>query len=115
MDLDIAFRDCAALPLHGLARDRDGELVRRTWLAVVLHSNSKSARATVLRAGAGERRTVAGNIHTRDRNAVHVQVPSMVLVLELSARTVSLVLCVEPEVCEAARYVDFPAARHFPG
>ena len=113
MNLDIAFRDCAAL--RGLTRDRDGELIHVVArLAVVLRSDSEGAWYAVLRAGAGERRIVAGNSHTHDRNAVHVQIASMVLVLELSAGAVSLVLCVEPEVCEASRYVDFPTAGYFP-
>src|SRR5207245_1632189 len=99
MDLDIAFRDYAAFRRPTV--DHNAELVHTAArLAVVLHIDSKGAGRTVLGAGAGERRTVAGNAQAGDRNAVHVQVASMVLVLELSARAVSVVLGDEPKVRE---------------
>ena len=111
MDLDVAFCDWAWAALSGLARDRDGEVVGSTRLAVVLHVNSEGAGRAILGAGAGEARIVTGNTHAGDRNAMNVQVPSMVLVIELSARAATV--CVEPEVGGAASYADFSAAGHF--
>ena len=113
MDLDITFRDYAALRRPTV--DRDAELVHPvTRLAVVLHVDSKGAGRAILRASAGERRTVAADAQAGDRNAVHVHVTGMVLILQLSARA-AVSLCDEPEVREAARHVDFSAAGHFPG
>src|SRR5438445_3600799 len=84
MDLDVAFCDCASLWRPGI--DGDCELVHTVArLAVVLDGHREGAGRVVLSTATGEGGAVARNAQGRDRDAVHVHITGMVLVLELAA------------------------------